>query len=598
MELYALEEELSMMDGKRLGCGDIRIEHLGSEVTLNGWVQRNRNLGGLLFIDLRDRSGMVQVVFGTEQSSDLFKLAESIRSEYVVSVRGVVRRRPEGTVNSSMPTGEVEVLGTFLEVLNPSKTPPIYIDDRDDVDETIRLKYRYLDLRRPQMQRNIIFRHRTVKLVRDFLDSQGFLEIETPMLNKGTPEGAREFVVPSRVNPGKFYVLPQSPQLFKQLLMVSGFERYFQIARCFRDEDLRADRQPEFSQIDLEMSFIDRETIMDLMEAMMAYIFGHTLGIELPRPFPRMDYAEAMERFGSDKPDTRFGMEIQDVTDDVKDAGFQVFRNVVGAGGVVKALVIPGCGNYTRRELDELSPLAANFGAKGLAYFALANEGIKSPIAKFFTDDQIQAIIQRVSANPGDLVIIVADKANVVHNALGGLRLEFGRRLSLIPEGQWNFLWVINFPLLDYDEEEGRYMAMHHPFTSPRPEDIHRLQSDPGSVRANAYDLVLNGVELGGGSIRIHRREIQEQMFEALGFTSEEAYERFGFLLDAFEYGTPPHGGIAFGLDRLIMLMIGAANIRDVIAFPKTASATCLMTGAPSTVDPRQLQELQIKLGK
>lgn len=588
-----------MTDWKRtIGCGELRVEHVGSTVTLNGWVQRNRDHGGLLFIDLRDRSGIVQVVFDTELYPECLNLAESLRSEYVVSVSGLVRLRPEGSANPSLPTGEVEVLCKSLELLNPSKTPPIYIDDRTEVDETIRLRYRYLDLRRPEMQRNLIFRHRTVKLVRDFLDSKGFLEIETPMLNKGTPEGAREFVVPSRVNPGKFYVLPQSPQLFKQLLMVSGFERYFQVARCFRDEDLRADRQPEFSQIDLEMSFIDREMILELMEEMVAYVFHHVLNIDLPRPFPRMDYAEAMERFGSDKPDTRFCLEIKDITESVREAGFQVFRNVIAGGGVVKAIVLPGCGNFTRRELDELSPLAATFGAKGLAYLALSNEGIKSPIAKFLTSEVMDSVIKTVGAQPGDLIIMVADKAKVVHNALGGLRLEFGRRLNMIPQDQWNFLWVINFPLLEYDEEEKRYVAMHHPFTSPRPEDLNLLDTDPGSVRANAYDLVLNGVELGGGSIRIHRRDVQEKMFKALGMSEEESQERFGFLMDAFEYGTPPHGGLAFGLDRLIMLMVGAPNIRDVIAFPKTASATCLMTGAPSEIDPKQLKELRIQLGK
>lgn len=588
-----------MADWKRsVGCGELRAEHIGQEVTLNGWVQRRRDLGGLLFIDLRDRSGMIQVVVDAEQNSELSQEVTSIRSEFVIAVKGIVRGRPEGTINAALPTGEVEVLGAAVEILNPSKTPPIYIDDRNDVDETLRLRYRYLDLRRPQMQRNIIFRHRTVKLVRDFLDSKGFLEIETPMLNKGTPEGAREFVVPSRINPGKFYVLPQSPQLFKQLLMVSGFERYFQFAKCFRDEDLRADRQPEFTQIDIEMSFIDRETILELMEEMVVDVFHHVLGVELPRPFPRMDYAEAMERYGSDKPDTRFGLEIQDITDRVKNSGFQVFRNVAADNGVIKAIVLPGCGNFTRRELDELSPMAAAFGAKGLAYFALSNEGVKSPIAKFFTPEEIEGITQSVGAKNGDLVIMVADKSKVVHNTLGSLRLEFGRRLDLIPSDRWNFLWVINFPLLDYDEEEKRYVAMHHPFTSPRPEDLPLLETDPGNVRANAYDLVLNGVELGGGSIRIHRRDIQEKMFDALGFSKKEAYERFGFLLDAFEYGTPPHGGLAFGLDRLIMLMVGAPNIRDVIAFPKTASATCLMTGAPSEVDSRQLKELQIQIGK
>ncbi|HEX2954256.1 MAG TPA: aspartate--tRNA ligase [Bacillota bacterium] len=576
-------------------CGELRASDQGREVILNGWVQRQRNHGGLLFIDLRDRSGFVQVVFDQDISKETFLAAETIRSEYVVSVTGHVRLRPEGTINTSMPTGEVEVVGEEMVILNASKTPPIYVDDRLDVDENIRLKYRYIDLRRPIMQRNLMLRHRTVKAVRDFLDANGFMEIETPILTKSTPEGARDYLVPSRVNPGKFYALPQSPQLFKQLLMVSGFERYFQIARCFRDEDLRADRQPEFTQIDMEMSFVDRETVTDLMEAMIAHIYQEILGITLPRPFPKMDYDEAMSRYGSDKPDTRFGMEIQDITDTVRNSSFQVFRNVIAAGGVIKAIVAPGCGNYSRRELDELSPLAMKYGAKGLAYFALTHEGVKSPIAKFFSQEEMEAIFNKVGANQGDLIMLVADQANIVHSALGGVRLEFGHRLNLIPENQLNFLWVINFPLLEFDEKEHRYVAVHHPFTSPRPEDLPLMDTEPAKVRANAYDLVLNGVELGGGSIRIHRREIQEKLFKLLGFTMEDAYEKWGYLLEAFEYGTPPHGGLAFGLDRLIMLMAGVANIREVIAFPKTASATCLLTSAPAEVDPYQLKELHIQ---
>lgn len=580
---------------KTISCGELRSSHVGQEVVLNGWVQRRRDHGGLIFVDLRDRSGLVQVVFNAEIDAEAFAKAEELRSEYVIAVKGKVALRPEGTVNSALPTGTVEVYATVLEILNEAKTPPIYINDNLDVDETLRLKYRYLDLRRPIMQRNLMLRHRVAKTVRDFLDENGFLEIETPMLTKSTPEGARDFLVPSRVNPGKFFALPQSPQIFKQLLMVSGYERYFQIVRCFRDEDLRADRQPEFTQIDLETSFIDRDTLLSLMEAMMARVFKECLGIELELPFPRMEYSEAMRRFGSDKPDTRFGLELNDLSEVFAESAFKVFATAVATGGMVVGLTVPGCANYTRSQLDELSNLAVTFGAKGLAYIALTNDGPKSPIAKFLSESELQQLIEKSNAKTGDLILLIADKRSVAQTAMGQIRLEFGKRLKLIPDNQFNFLWVINFPLLEFDELEQRFVAVHHPFTSPLPEDLSLLDTAPGEVRANAYDLVLNGVELGGGSMRIYQRSIQEKMFKLLGFSDEEAYEKFGFLMDAFEYGTPPHGGIAFGLDRMVMLLSGSSSIRDVIAFPKTTSAMCLMTGAPSEVAPRQLRELSIK---
>ena len=579
-------------------CGGVCRQDIGKEVVLNGWVQRRRDLGGLIFVDLRDRSGIVQVVFNPELESSVFKLAENLRSEYVISVKGKVSGRPEGMVNSNMPTGEIEVVASVLEILNEAKTTPIYITEELDADETVRFKYRYLDLRRPQLQRNLILRHRVTKIVRDFLDANGFLEIETPILSKDSPEGARDFLVPSRVNPGKFYALPQSPQLFKQLLMVSGFDRYFQIARCFRDEDLRADRQPEFTQIDIEMSFLNQPMLLDLMEEMIRKIFKETLGRELSGPFPRLEYEEAMTRFGSDKPDTRFGLELVDVSDLVAESGFKVFASTVANNGKVIGIAVPGCADYTRSQLDELSPLAVTYGAKGMAYLALTSEGVKSPIAKFFSPEELDKIIQRFKAKVGDLILLIADKPQIALTAMGQVRLEFGRRLKLIPEGTFEFLWVLNFPLLEYDEEEKRYVAVHHPFTSPLPEDEDKLSTDPGSVRSNSYDLVLNGVELGGGSIRIFQRSLQEKMFKLIGLSMEEAREKFGYLLDAFEYGTPPHGGIAFGLDRLVMLLTGSSSIRDVIAFPKTASATCLMTEAPSEVSVKQLKELSIKVDR
>jgi aspartyl-tRNA synthetase len=581
---------------RTISCGELRTTDAGSEVVLNGWVQRRRDHGGLIFVDLRDRSGFVQVVFNPEINRPAFEMAEKLRNEYVVAIKGKVSARTEATVNPNIATGEIEVLGLQLDILNEAKTPPIYIAENIDADENVRLRYRYLDLRRPEMQRNIILRHRAVRVVRDFLDSKGFLEIETPILQKSTPEGARDYLVPSRVNPGTFYALPQSPQIFKQLLMVSGFEKYFQIARCFRDEDLRADRQPEFTQIDIEMSFVNQAMILELMEELIARIFAETIGVAIELPLPRMEYQEAMARFGSDKPDTRFGLELVEISDVVANCGFKVFTTVVAHGGKVVGICVPGCANYTRSQLDELSPLANTYGAKGLAYLVLGEDGIKSPIAKFFSAAELAQIVERFNAKSGDLILLIADKPAVALTAMGQVRLEFGRRLRLINEKEYQLLWVVNFPLLEYDETEKRYVAVHHMFTSPVAEDIPLLDTDPGKVRSNSYDMVLNGNELGGGSLRIFQRSLQEKIFKTIGMSYEEAYDKFGFMLDAFEYGTPPHGGLAFGLDRLIMLLTGSKSLRDVIAFPKTASATCLMSNAPSHVAPRQLKELAIKV--
>lgn len=576
-------------------CGELTEAQAGITVELSGWVQKRRDLGGLIFIDLRDRSGIVQVVFNPEVSMEALKIAETMRSEYVIHVSGKVSKREEQAINLKMATGRIEISVNHAEIVNASKTPPFEIKDETDVSEEIRLKYRYLDLRRPEMQQTFKMRHQVTKHIRDFLDEEAYLEIETPMLTKSTPEGARDYLVPSRVHPGDFYALPQSPQLFKQLLMVSGMEKYYQIVRCFRDEDLRADRQPEFTQVDIEMSFFDQEPFMGMVEEMMTSLVSKVKNEKVSAPFQRMTHKEAMERFGSDKPDTRFGMELMNLTETVANSSFKVFKDTAANSGIINAIKVEGqAANYSRKNIDELGEFAARYGAKGLAWLKVEGEALKGPIAKFFDEKESQSLLDVCQAKDGDLLLFVADKTAVVKDSLGALRVKLGKDLGLINEQALNFLWVTEFPLLSYDEDENRYVAEHHPFTMPLKEDLEKLESAPGEVRAQAYDLVLNGYELGGGSLRIHQRDIQEKMFKTLGFSQEEAKEQFGFLLEAFEYGTPPHGGIALGLDRLVMILAGRTNLRDTIAFPKTASASCLLTQAPNSVSQKQLDELHL----
>ena len=578
-------------------CTEVTTANIGQEVTVMGWVQKSRNKGGIIFVDLRDRSGILQIIFEeSDCGAESFAKAEKLRSEYVIAVTGRVEAR-SGAVNENLATGAIEVRANSLRILSESETPPFPIEENSKTKEELRLKYRFLDLRRPDMQRNLLLRSKIAILTRQFLAEEGFLEIETPTLIKSTPEGARDYLVPSRVHPGSFYALPQSPQLFKQLLMCSGYDRYFQLARCYRDEDLRADRQPEFTQIDMELSFVDVDDVIDVNERLLHKLFKEILNVEIPQPIPRMTWQEAMDRFGSDKPDLRFGMELKNVSDVVKDCEFVVFKGALENGGTVRGINAEGQGHMPRKKIDALVEFAKGYGAKGLAYVAIQEDGsYKSSFAKFMTEEQMQALISAMDGKPGDLLLFAADKNKVVWDVLGNLRLEIARQLDLLKKDDYKFLWVTEFPLLEYSEEQGRFVAMHHPFTMPMDEDWHLIDSDPGAVRAKAYDIVLNGTEIGGGSVRIHQSDIQSKMFEVLGFTPEKAQERFGFLLEAFKYGVPPHAGLAYGLDRVVMLMGGCDSIREVIAFPKVKDASCLMTEAPTPVDPKQLEELGIEV--
>ena len=590
----------SMMGLKRSHrCTELGTANIGQDVTVMGWVQKSRNKGGIIFVDLRDRSGILQIIFEeSDCGTESFEKAEKLRSEFVVAVTGRVEAR-SGAVNENLATGAIEVRANSLRILSESETPPFPIEENSKTKEDLRLKYRYLDLRRPDMQRNLLLRSKVAILTRQFLAEEGFLEIETPTLIKSTPEGARDYLVPSRVHPGSFYALPQSPQLFKQLLMCSGYDRYFQLARCYRDEDLRADRQPEFTQIDMELSFVDVDDVIDVNERLLHKLFKEILGVEVPLPIQRMTWQEAMDRFGSDKPDLRFGMELKNVSDVVKDCEFVVFKNALENGGTVRRINAEGQGHMPRKKIDALVEFAKGYGAKGLAYVAIQEDGtLKSSFAKFMTDEQMAALVAAMDGKPGDLLLFAADKNKIVWDVLGSLRLEIARQLDLLKKDDYRFLWVTEFPLLEYSEEQDRFVAMHHPFTMPMDEDWHLIDSDPGAVRAKAYDIVLNGTEIGGGSVRIHQSDIQSKMFEVLGFTPEKAQDQFGFLLDAFKYGVPPHAGLAYGLDRVVMLMGGCDSIRDVIAFPKVKDASCLMTEAPTPVDPKQLEELGIEVSE
>lgn len=580
-------------------CTEVNNTMIGNTVTVMGWVQKSRNKGGIIFVDLRDRSGILQVIFEEANcGEESFAKAEKLRSEFVVAITGEVAKRG-GAVNENLATGDIEVIAKDIRILAEADTPPFPIEENSKTKEDLRLKYRYLDLRRPDLQKNIMMRSKVTTLVRSFMADEGFIEIETPTLCKSTPEGARDYLVPSRIHPGEFYALPQSPQIYKQLLMCSGYDRYFQIARCYRDEDLRADRQPEFTQIDMELSFVDVDDVIDVNERLLAKLFKEVIGVDVQLPIQRMTYKEAMERFGSDKPDLRFGMELCDVTDVVKDCEFVVFKNAIEAGGSVRGINAEGQGAMPRKKIDALVDFAKGYGAKGLAYIAIHEDGtMKSSFAKFMKDEEMQALVEQMNGKPGDLLLFAADKSKLVYDVLGALRLEIADQLGLLKKDEYRFVWITEFPLLEWSEELGRYQAMHHPFTMPMEEDLQYIESDPGRVRAKAYDIVLNGTEIGGGSVRIHQDDIQEMMFKALGFTMERAYDQFGFLLNAFKYGVPPHAGLAYGLDRLVMLMAQEDSIRDVIAFPKVKDASCLMSEAPNTVDAKQLEELGIAIAK